>query len=247
MDENDFKTVDKSVTVQLLDNLPKTPKNSYKLTIFDILIVCTVITPCVVSCWRGVWTLMDLHSNQFPPWESFLFAVIMHIILAACQNVLHHIFIEKRHKYGKFVSFLFAKSYTYVFTVISNLQWRGMWILFDHYLGVTANYKTDDTYKSILIVCGCSILCLMVLRGLKNGLSIPLAVGVDLGDTVFLFPTRFNTSVSNKFIKNTVYLFTWCYENFYPFVSRCHLLAWAINSNESSFYYPNFQKTYFDC
>lgn len=130
----------------------------------------------------------------------------MQIILALTQTTLHHVFIVKREKYGKHLTFLFAKTYTYTFTVISNLQFRALFMLCDHYMGVKlTTFRIDSTFKTITVIFIASSVCMMVLKAVKCTVAVPVGVLLDNDDDIFLFPTRFKTKVSNNLFQQLKY------------------------------------------
>lgn len=179
----------------------KIRKKKRVLSTLDILISIFIVTPCVVGCWRGIWQIMDIYAVYFPAWESFIIGSATHIVLALGQDVFHHVVVEKETKNPvlRIFALFLMKFYIITFNVITNLIWRGAWIIFDRYCGLQSNengialLEGSSTMIWFTIVC---TLLLFIMKGLKNTLSPPFSIALDSKDEVFLFSTRYIYKVS---------------------------------------------------
>ncbi|XP_066246319.1 uncharacterized protein [Euwallacea similis] len=198
--ENDQK-------VQLEDTSSSYPAKKKKrkvkiLSTLDILISVLIVTPLVVACWRGTWQLMDIYEDYFPPWESFIIGTLFHIVIGTAQESFNDL-INKEHKYcvSQILAYLFMKLYTLVLNVVTNLHWRGIWILLDQYFGVsvtaTGETKVVD-YRGAICFYGICFLAMFSMRCLRNLNSPPFEICLDYGDSMFLFPSMFKMKVSEK-------------------------------------------------
>ncbi|KAJ8917660.1 hypothetical protein NQ315_005107, partial [Exocentrus adspersus] len=176
--------------------IKKIKKKKRVLSTLDILISIFIVTPCVVGCWRGIWQIMDIYAVYFPPWESFLVGTATHIVLALGQDVFHHVVVEKEknHPVMRVFSLFLMKFYITTFNVVTNMIWRGGWILFDRYtnlqLSDTGVALSEGSSTAIWFIIVCTLI-LFIFKGLKNTLSPPFSIALDSKDEVFLFSTRY--------------------------------------------------------
>nr|XP_034172936.1 uncharacterized protein LOC117600938 isoform X1 [Osmia lignaria] len=160
-------------------------KKKRVLSIIDIFLSLVLIAPLTVGYWRGVWTLMDIHVDIFPGVVTFVLGIVIHTSFAALKNLLHTRVVnawKKKTALNKF----FCKStqilYTYIFGVACNMQWRGGWIIYDHFV-------TD--LWAIITTLLLELTILVIIRAVRNLLAIPSVIAVDKLIFVFRFPTRY--------------------------------------------------------
>lgn len=179
-------------------------KKKMILSTLDILISLFVVTPLVVACWRGTWQLMDIYADYFPPWESFLIGTTIHIVIAMSQDSFHEIL---NRKYSTWIlniwAFFLMKLYTILFNAVTNMSWRGSWIIIDEYFGIilTETGKTEvGEVKGAVAFFTVCFLIMFFMKSLRNLNSPPFELCLDYGDDMFLFPNMFRVKVSDKIL-----------------------------------------------
>lgn len=175
-------------------------KNRRLLTFFDVILSSVVITPGVVGTWGGLWCLVDNHTPIFPVWESYMFSLMILLAFTLLREVLQY-YVSKSYRNEAFCKrmgmFLFRFLYTYIFLVISILQWRGGFLLFDYLLGfVLTENDAVNKVKIVMLTLVMLIVLLCALRSLTTVIAAPFAITTDSVDTTFVFPTRMRVSVS---------------------------------------------------
>ncbi|KAF7287352.1 hypothetical protein GWI33_001712 [Rhynchophorus ferrugineus] len=177
-------------------------KQKVLLGTLDIVISLFLVTPLVVACWRGTWQLMDIYAFYFPPWESFIIGTIIHIIIGLTQESFHEI-LNRKHKNGviNFTAIILMKIYTVVLNMVTNLHWRGVWIIIDQYFGVvltkTGGTKVEYPMQCLVFFIGC-FLVMFFMKCLRNLNSPPFEICMDYGDDMFLFPNMFKVKPTEK-------------------------------------------------
>lgn len=175
-------------------------KHRRLLTFFDVLLSSLVITPAIVGTWGGLWCLIDNHTPIFPVWESYMFALMILLAFTLLREVLQY-YVSRSYKGESFSKragmFLFRFMYTYIFLVISILQWRGGFPLFDYLLDmIFTEDMTVNKVKVVLLTLVLLIILLCALRSLTTVIAAPFSIATDSVDTTFDFPTRMRVSVS---------------------------------------------------
>lgn len=170
------------------------------LTFFDVILSSLVITPAVVGTWGGVWCLVDNHTPIFPVWESYMFALMILLAFTLLREVLQY-YVSKSYKNEAFCkrvgTFLFRFAYMYIFLLISILQWRGGFLLFDYLLGfVLTEDHAVNKVKIVMLTLVLLIVLLCSMRSLTTVIAAPFSIATDSVDTTFDFPTRMRVSVS---------------------------------------------------
>lgn len=178
----------------------KVGKHRRLLTFFDVLLSCLVITPGIVGTWGGLWCLIDNHTRIFPVWESYMFALMVLLAITLLREVLQY-YVSKSYNGESLPKragiFLFRFLYTYIFLVISILQWRGGFPLFDYLLEmIFTENMTVNKIKVVLLTLLLLIVLLCALRSLTTVIAAPFAIATDSMDSTFDFPTRMRVSVS---------------------------------------------------
>ncbi|XP_030746649.1 uncharacterized protein LOC115875359 isoform X3 [Sitophilus oryzae] len=193
------------IQVKGVDSL-KLPKGWMKqkafLSTLDIFISLFIVTPLVVACWRGTWQLMDIYAYYFPPWESFVVGTIIHIFIGITQESFHEV-LNRKHKNGiiNFSAIFLMKLYTVVLNIVTNLHWRGAWIIIDEYFGIvmteTGETKVARPFEAFLFFGFCFTV-MFFMKCLRNLNSPPFEICMDYGDDMFLFPNMFKVNPSEK-------------------------------------------------
>ncbi|XP_050459096.1 uncharacterized protein LOC126855466 [Cataglyphis hispanica] len=177
-------------SIETKKTLKKSKRKKRTFSLLDALISVSIIGPLAISVWRGVWTWMDLHSQLFPGWFCFTFGTALHVTFAIFKDRFHDIYTNKWAELN-WRKRLFYRAlrilYTYTFGVACITHWRGGWIIIDNYL---------FTYVWITMALMCSLLvCLAVLRCIRNLLATPFIIFVDIPSYVFQFPTRYKVVI----------------------------------------------------
>lgn len=188
-----------------IENIKTKVSNDRRLlTFLDVLLSSLVITPAVVGTWGGLWCLIDNRTPIFPVWESYMFALMILLAFTLLREVLQY-YVSKSYKGKSFPKrvgmFLFRFLYMYIFLVISILQWRGGFPLFDYVLSmIFTENMTTNKLKIVFLTLVLLIVLLCALRSLTTVIAAPFAIATDSVDTTFDFPTRMRVSVSNKIL-----------------------------------------------
>ncbi|XP_053692027.1 uncharacterized protein LOC128740508 [Sabethes cyaneus] len=160
----------------------------------DTLLSLFVISPLVVTHWRGTWSYMDLNAEYFPPWYCLLLGSILHTTFALLREPLQAEFSgpsDGEKCWRKTVRrFVFARMYTYVFSLSCIMHWRGGWEVMRMYL--------DLELWPALAVSGICFVPLMLMKSIRNLLAPPFLIMTDYKEFVFNFPTRFRTKGSKE-------------------------------------------------
>lgn len=105
----------------------------------DTLLSLLIISPLVVTHWRGTWVYMDHHSEHFPAWNCFIFGGVIHSAFALLREQLHAQFVTSNKKNKSFLEKLklcvVFKLYMYIFSISCNMHWRGGWAVLELYFG----------------------------------------------------------------------------------------------------------------
>lgn len=152
------------------------------LAVIDILISSFIVSPLVVSFWRGTWEYMN-YSQSFPAvWTLYISTVII-IAFTLLREPLY----EKRNT--GFLGQIIARVYIYVFGVVGVTYWRAVFLLIDSYLD----------WRGTVITAGASVLILAGISSLSTLLGPPFVLCFDHRQKdVFIFPTMFGREVSSS-------------------------------------------------
>ncbi|XP_012523485.1 uncharacterized protein LOC105829299 isoform X2 [Monomorium pharaonis] len=176
-----FKSQDSS------ENSNRSRSKKVTLSLLDTFISTSIVAPLTIGFWRGVWTSMDHHSELFPSWFCFIFGAALHIAYTVFKDQLHNVYVKKwaKSSWRKRLSYRMLRIlYTYTFGVACIAHWRGGWIIIDNYLFM---------HMWIMMSLTCSLLmCLAILRSVRNLIATPLIIFIDTPSYIFQFPTRYN-------------------------------------------------------
>jgi hypothetical protein len=97
----------------------------------DTLLSLFVVSPLVISHWRGTWDGMDQYHegyNAFPPVHCMIFGAVVHCGFAILREPLHSMYNSTKKMETKSITkainlFMVKKIYTYVFSMGCIMQW----------------------------------------------------------------------------------------------------------------------------
>lgn len=153
----------------------------------DLVTVMCLLFPLAIAFWRGVWQLMDYHSENWgiDPWLSMAVGYSIPFVLHLFQEQLkHHVCLEKMN----FPSFyILSRTILLIHSFGSVNQWRGLWVWMDNELG----YDWTISVSTMLIgICFSTL-----FKTLNNILAVPLFCLVDEAKSIHDCPLRYKTSV----------------------------------------------------
>jgi len=156
------------------------------LTVFDTLICVFVVFPLSVLHWRGTWQLQDVY---FVPedlvssgWMSLTLGANVCLIELLLQPTLAAIIVPR----GAWIYVPVSRLHLYIHGWAVMCFWRGVWTLFDHYLGT-------DWVNAVVTYVICQTVMLLA-RTVRTPVGVPMALQVDTDpdllqpDTVFKLP-----------------------------------------------------------
>ena len=164
--------------------------------LIDSSLAIFVFAPLVVGYWRGCWQLMDIflfpQNAYLSLYSSIAIGLGFGVFFGLAQNCLARSFPVGRRKW----LFVFlSRLYTMIYCVVCVNHWRGIWLLWDNYHGLS--------WQSGATSAGVGLLSLALTRGLRNILAPPFLTFPDGRDGYFAVPTLFNAKVSLKNIQLT--------------------------------------------
>ena len=164
--------------------MPQSRSVAWSHIALDHLLCLVVIGPLVPSFWRGTWFIYGHYVFPSNPvlhgWSLTVVGNMAAFPLYLLQNKLLQWFGNPHP-----ITWLIAYHiFLYLFTLISIAQWKGVWILWDHYTGL----NLPSAFTALAI--GISIM--VMLKCCKSlGHTAPLAVLHDTTRDALLTPTRF--------------------------------------------------------
>lgn len=133
-----LQSIQSTISTQSKESVFKTKTKRFVLNSFDTMISLIVISPLVIGNWRGSWVLMDLHSEYFPPYESWLFCCGLHIGFMLLQWIFRDCSKQQRKKYQRNLFFqVWRRIYIALFAESIIMMWRGGWLVYDGWFGIT--------------------------------------------------------------------------------------------------------------
>lgn len=174
-------------TAGISDGLKGSSKSHYLLiTALDNLIAAGVISPLVVSYWRGTWSLMDYYVYPNDPKSSSmvsLFIGLVGIMIFTMTQKFYTNFLNPNiHRLSYYVS---SRLYTASFGFACVNSWRGAWIALDAY--------TSTDRMSVVLVTSVSLIILLGSRTVRNISAPPFAIVTDRYEGYFDVPTLFKS------------------------------------------------------
>jgi Fuseless len=115
-----------SLSVFASGDLPRWKKRL--LNASDSFISLFVITPLVISHWRGSWEGMNLFPRIFPGLYCMILGAVIHFCLAVLREPLHMKYnsfkrLRTKSRTKSFNLFVVKKVYTYVFSIGCIMHW----------------------------------------------------------------------------------------------------------------------------
>jgi hypothetical protein len=94
----------------------------------DSILSLIIISPLVISHWRGTWDGMDQYKRIFPAMNCMIFGAILHCTFAILREPLHRKFNnfkarERKTLFFKFQLFTIRILYTYFFSLGCIMHW----------------------------------------------------------------------------------------------------------------------------
>lgn len=205
-EEEEFLKPTRKVDLNFLDgrlnfNRKITLNKKVNLNYLDSFFTILIVAPLVVCFWRGTWTLLELHPQIFPLWESCIFAFIAAISLLIVKDVLYELTKNSKKNETKAIfSKILRRIFIYSFSWVCIMQWRGLWNIFDMIFGIEltedGKVKADTDFLLPSLVTGCAAFILILLRTFRNVLAPPFVIILDNSEICFSIPTRFKLKVS---------------------------------------------------
>ncbi|CAH1261384.1 Hypp2330 [Branchiostoma lanceolatum] len=166
------------------------PKVTFLHTVNNFAVVGLLITPMVVSYWRGTWGLMDRYllprEPVYSPWVSVGIGVPLLLMLNLLQSPLRRLAGRTDSCVVQHVCHVL---YVYVHGFANVNHWRGVWKLLDVYTGINAT--------SVVVCAVLAVVVKAVMRTLYNTLAPPILVATDFSSDPFTITTRFRTDSSS--------------------------------------------------
>ncbi|CAG5136347.1 unnamed protein product, partial [Candidula unifasciata] len=157
---------------EISTNQLQAKKSSKLLIVVDTILTFVFIGPLVSIYWYSTWALCDYYifrSNlEASYWTSFTVGCTVIAIATLLQDEIV-IFSDNRRKPFRYI---LMRVFTYILSVASVSQWRGVWDLEDYYTGISS-VNAALTYISVTVVLIC-------LRGQRSALCSPTTLCVDV-------------------------------------------------------------------
>ncbi|XP_018407472.1 PREDICTED: uncharacterized protein LOC108783411 [Cyphomyrmex costatus] len=169
------------------EDLKRSRRKKRAFSLLDTLISTSIVAPLSIGFWRGVWATMDRHAELFPSWFCFTFGTALHATYTIFKDQFHKVYMKKWTKlnWRKRLPYRALRIlYTYTFGVACIAHWRGSWIIIDNHLFV-------HTWITMSLTCSL-LVCLAILRSVRNLIATPLIIVIDTPCCIFQFPTRYN-------------------------------------------------------
>ncbi|KAL1122305.1 hypothetical protein AAG570_003710 [Ranatra chinensis] len=205
------------------------------LTILDNVLSSLIISPLVVSYWRGTWSLMDRYVYSGRPRESgavsLAIGLVGVLVFTVTQRLHGRILHPESHR---LVYYVLSRFYTALFGFVCVNSWRGAWMALDTYTGGDA--------PSVAVTTLVSLLLLLASRTLRNISAPPFAIVTDRYDGYFDVPTMFKASSDDLWmyildcgfsvcVIGTLVVFVWrgvwCLLDMYLYPGDMATSAWA--------------------
>lgn len=223
-------------TAGITDGLKGSSRLHYALlTTLDVMLSTVVISPLVVSYWRGTWCLMDHYvfpdRHDYSSYVSLITGLVGILVFTLAQHRLEKCLHPDKHR---LLYYTVSRLYTAVFAFCCVNSWRGAWKLLDLYTGLAAYTVWSLTLSSVVILA-----CAKMLRNIS---APPFTIVTDRREGYFEVPTLFKTGSKDTwlyvldcffsvFIIGTLVVFVWrgfwCLLDIYLFPDREVLSAWG--------------------
>ncbi|KAL9923358.1 transmembrane protein fuseless isoform 1-T3 [Glossina fuscipes fuscipes] len=155
------------------------------LEIFDVLLSCLLIAPCVIAYWRGTWELVGVllfpKNAPLSALCSFLIGGIGHLSFTLFQRLLTDNIHPDKHR---LTFYIISRCYTYAFGIVCVNMWRGTWVLCDW-------LTSADSLIIICVVTFVALLFLFATRTVRNLGAAPYSIIMDHKSDYFQVETMF--------------------------------------------------------
>ncbi|CAH1407053.1 unnamed protein product [Nezara viridula] len=164
--------------------------NSYYLfiTFLDSLLAALVISPLVVSYWRGTWELMGYYVYPQDMKKSSLVSLLIGLggimLFTMTQKFYPKMLNPNKHR---ILYYVISRVYTACFGFACINSWRGGWVALDAY--------TSTEPRSVIFITCASIIILIMTKTIRNISAPPFAIVTDRYEGYFDVPTHFKTGI----------------------------------------------------
>lgn len=181
-------------TAGITDGLQGQSKAHYLLlSILDVLIGTLLITPLVITYWRGTWGLFDTYVFPNQPLASALTSVGIGFGILFVFNLFQKKIKDTLNPdIHRLAFYLLSRLYTKLFSIACVNSWRGIWRTLDIILGTK---NASVTALSVLF----AFILLIPMKTLRNLSAPPFAIVTDRYKGYFEVPTLFRVRVSQLF------------------------------------------------
>ncbi|KAF2354265.1 Protein fuseless [Trinorchestia longiramus] len=167
------------------------------LQALDAAVALFFVCPLVVAYWRGCWQLMDqlLFPENLPvsAYSSIFIGIVPHLVFCVFQKSLEKLAGDN---VPSAVYLVASRLYTVLFSITCVSHWRGVWLLWDLYTGIS--------WQSGLLSFGLGFSLLIIANSVRNILAPPFVSNADERKGYFTIPTLFNPQVQTR--NTTVWL-----------------------------------------
>lgn len=108
---------------------PESPRwRKRLLNASDTFLSLFIVSPLVISHWRGTWEGMNLYPRVFPGMNCMILGAVIHCCLAILREPLHSKYnslrsLETKSLSKSFNLYIVKKIYTYVFSMGCIMHW----------------------------------------------------------------------------------------------------------------------------
>ncbi|KAL1463511.1 hypothetical protein WDU94_015257 [Cyamophila willieti] len=180
-------------TAGITDGLQGQSKAHYcLLSILDILIGTLIITPLVITYWRGTWGLFETYV--FP--KSLLFSSLTSVAIGFGILFVFNLFQKKikdtlNPDIHRLVYYILSRLYTKLFSIACVNSWKGIWGILDLLLD-----ENDATITVVSVMF--AFILLIPMKTLRNLSAPPFAIVTDRYQGYFDVPTLFRVRASQN-------------------------------------------------
>ncbi|XP_014250214.1 uncharacterized protein LOC106667066 isoform X1 [Cimex lectularius] len=205
------------------------------LTTLDHLISSVIISPLVISYWRGTWGSMDYFVFSKNPRYSSAVSIVVGYLGTMLFTVTQKYHRKILHPDLHWLSYYFvSRVYTACFGLICVNSWRGVWMALDLYTSVDSKTVASITFISVIL--------LAVSHTLRNVSASPFTIVTDRYEGYFDVPTLLQSGTENLWmyildctysicVVGTLVVFVWrgawCLLDMFLYPSQPEMSAWA--------------------
>ena len=153
--------------------------------ILDHMMCLLITAPMVPSFWRGTWFLYGHYVFPGNPVHHGWTLTTVGILGAVCCYLLQNKLVEWLKNPHPITWLIVYHVFIYALAVFNVAQWKGTWLLWDHYTGLTVS----SAMTSVAI----ATVALVIVKCCKTfGDTSPLQITHDTSWEILLAPTRFD-------------------------------------------------------